>query len=79
MDVYDRLKRSAGFEIVHAAQKDFPAALDHFETYDGLSFVDATLAAYMHREEIEYVYSFDDDFDAIDGLTRLATADSPFR
>lgn len=78
LDVYDRLKQSTGFEIVHAAQKDFPAALDYFETYDGLSFVDATLVAYMNRKEIEYVYSFDDVFDAIDGITRLATADDPF-
>ena len=32
----------------------------------------------MEREGIEYLYSFDDDFDALDGVTRLDTADNPF-
>ena len=78
LEVYERIKQSAGFEIVHAARKDFPRALELFETYDGLSFVDATVAGYMNREQIEYVYSFDDDFDGVDGITRLTTAVSPF-
>lgn len=32
----------------------------------------------MERENIEYLYSFDDDFDALENVTRLATADNPF-
>jgi predicted nucleic acid-binding protein len=32
----------------------------------------------MKREGIEYLYSFDDDFDAIEGLTRLETPGNPF-
>jgi len=32
----------------------------------------------MEREGIEYLYSFDDDFDALDAVTRLNTADNPF-
>jgi len=45
IETYQRLNQSAGFEILHAAQKDFSSALDLFETYDGLSFGDATIAA----------------------------------
>lgn len=78
VETYERLNQSAGFEVLHAAQKDFTSALTLFETYDGLSFGDATIVAYMQRENIEYLYSFDDDFDAIEGLTRLETADNPF-
>jgi hypothetical protein len=33
---------------------------------------------YMQREGIEYLYSFDDDFDALGGITRLETPDNPF-
>jgi len=33
----------------------------------------------MQRENIEYLYSLDDDFDEVDGITRLETADNPFR
>ena len=32
----------------------------------------------MERVNIEYLYSFDDDFDVIDSITRLKTPDNPF-
>lgn len=32
----------------------------------------------MTRQDVEYLFSFDDDFDAVEGLTRLETADNPF-
>lgn len=78
VDLRERLSASVGFELVHAAQKDFANAVELFETYEGLSFGDATIAAYMQREGIEYLYSFDDDFDVLDSLTRLETANNPF-
>ena len=74
----DRLIEGTHFEIVHAPQADFNAAQAVFRRYPGLSFVDATIAAYMQRDGIEYLYSFDDDFDTVDDLTRLETADNPF-
>lgn len=78
VDLRDRLTRSTGFELVHAAQKDFHRAVELFETYDGLAFGDATIVAYIEREGIEYLCSFDDDFDAIEEVTRLETAENPF-
>ena len=78
VETYERLNQSAGFEVLHAAQKDFSSAVDLFQTYDELSFGDATIAAYMQRESIEYLYSFDDDFDALSGITRLETSTNPF-
>jgi len=32
----------------------------------------------MRREGVDYLYSFDDDFDVIADITRLETADNPF-
>lgn len=78
VDLRNRLSKSAGFELVHSAQKDFHRAVELFETYEGLAFGDATIAAYMEREGIEYLYSFDDDFDVIERITRLETPDNPF-
>ena len=78
VETYERLNQSAGFEVLHAAQKDFTNAVTLFQTYEGLSFGDATIAAYMEREEIEYLYSFDDDFDTIQGISRLETPENPF-
>ena len=71
VDTYDRLTNSAGFEIVDSAQKDF-------RTHD-VAFGDATIAAYMERTGIEYLYAFDrEDFGTFDWVTRLDTADNPF-
>lgn len=78
VDLRNRLSNSAGLELVHSAQKDFHRAVELFETYEGLAFGDATIAAYMGREGIEYLYSFDDDFDVIESITRLETPDNPF-
>lgn len=74
----DRLIAGAYFEIVHAPKTDFNAAQALFRQYSELSFVDATIAAYMNRENIEYLYSFDGDFDAVEWITRLETVDNPF-
>lgn len=74
----DRLIEGAHFEIVHSPQVDFNAAQPLFRQHNELSFVDATIAAYLNREGVEYLYSFDDDFDVVEGFTRLETADNPF-
>jgi predicted nucleic acid-binding protein len=78
VDLHNRLSESAGFELIHAAQKDFHRAVELFETYEGLAFGDATIAAYMERAGIEHLYSFDDDFDVIENITRLDTPHNPF-
>lgn len=75
----DRFVQGTHFEIDHTPKTDFNAAQALYRQYDGLSFVDSTIAACMQRREIEFLYSFDDDFDAIDDLTRLETAIDPFR
>jgi len=74
----DRLVEAAHFEIDHAPKADFNTAQTVFRRHGDLSFVDATIAAYMDREDVKYLYSFDDDFDAVEGITRLETADNPF-
>lgn len=78
VDLRKRLSDSAGFELVHSAQKDFHRAVELFETYEGMAFGDASVAAYMERTGIEHLYSFDGDFDVLDHVTRLDTADDPF-
>lgn len=77
VDTLDRLNQSAGFEVHQSAQKDFTRAVELFEQYEGFAFGDATIAAYLEREGIEYLYSFDDDFDVLDDVTRLTTPSDP--
>lgn len=78
VDTYERLHTSAGFEIHHTPKKDFLGAIDLFRERPGLSFGDATITAYMRRTDVSYLYSFDSDFDGIDGITRLQTAVNPY-
>ncbi|MFB6179102.1 MAG: type II toxin-antitoxin system VapC family toxin [Halorientalis sp.] len=78
LDLHDRLKRGDGFDLVRVTNEDYYRADDLFQRYDGLSFVDASIAAYMRRTEIEYLYSFDDDFNAVETLTRLDSAVNPY-
>lgn len=78
VDLRHRLSASAGFELVPTPQKDFHRAVELFETYDTIAFGDATIAAYMDRTGIEYLYAFDDDFDSLPDISRLGTADTPF-
>lgn len=74
----DALLESAGFEIVHLPKADFTSGQALYRQYHGLNFVDTITVAYMQREGIDHMYGFDDDFDAVDGITRLNTAVDPF-
>lgn len=61
----DKLQESGGFEVVYTQKHDFDAGRSLFRQYEGLSLTDAVLAAYMQRTSIEYIYSFDSDFDVL--------------
>jgi predicted nucleic acid-binding protein len=74
----DRFTEGLHFEICQISKKDFETTRIIYRQYEQLSFVDASLAAYARRTGIEFLYSFDDDFDAVDGLTRLPAAVNPF-
>lgn len=72
------LVESAGFRVRHLTKDDFTRGEAIFRRTNGVEITDAFLVAYMQRAGIEYVYSFDDDFDRFDGISRLVTADDPY-
>jgi len=80
-ETLDRLQSSRGFEFVYVSKAVHLYGEQLFRTYEassGPEWVDSILAAYMQSEDIEYIYSFDDDFDVFDNVTRLTTATNPF-
>lgn len=79
VDLYSRLKTGTAFELVHQPKVDFAGAEQLFHDRTQLSFVDAALVAYMQRVGLDYLYSFDDDFDAVQDLHRLDTAVNPYQ
>lgn len=78
VDLLDRLVEGAHFQLPYNPKEHYGVGRSLFRRYDGLSFGDAMQVAYLQREGLEYLYSFDGDFDAVDGITRLATAENPF-
>jgi len=44
----------------------------------GFEYPDALTTAYMRRQGIEYIYSFDKKFDRLNGITRLNADVDPF-
>lgn len=77
-DLLDRLLEGAHFRLPYNPKENYGVARSLFRRHEGLNFGDAMQAAYMRREEIEFIYSFDRDFDVVDGITRLSTAENPF-
>lgn len=77
-DTLDALIESSGFTLKQTPKSDFDAGRSLFRRYDSLSLTDAVIIAAMQREEIGYLYSFDDGFDSVPEITRLTTADNPF-
>jgi predicted nucleic acid-binding protein len=77
-ETLDATVESSGFEIQYTPKRDFDAARSLFRAHDTLSLTDAAIVASMRRQDIEYLYSFDAGFDALDGITRLTTAVDPF-
>jgi len=78
VETFDFLTESRGFRVRQVAQEDFERGRSLFRRKGGLEITDAILVAHMRRTDTEFIYSFDDDFDRLDGVTRLTTADNPF-
>jgi predicted nucleic acid-binding protein len=52
--------------------------IDLFTQIERLALADALIVAGARHSGIGYLYSFDDDFDGLDGITRLNAAMNPF-
>jgi predicted nucleic acid-binding protein len=78
-DFLDRIEENTRFHIDSLTGDAFATGKSLFRQYEGFSFVDACLVAYMQSEGLGYLYAFDDDFDAAEGVSRLDTPTNPYR
>ena len=74
----DFLTESGGFQIQYVTTEDISRGEAIFRRTPGVEITDAITVSYMRRVGLEYIYSFDDDFDRFDGIVRLASATNPF-
>ena len=79
VDFLGHVEENARFHVDSLTADAFATAKGLFRQYDGFSFVDACVVAYMHAEDLDYLYAFDDDFDAAEDVSRLGTATNPYR
>lgn len=78
VDFLDRIEENARFHIDSLTAEAFATAKALFRQYEGFSFVDAAIVAYMQAEGLGYLYAFDDDFDAPTDIYRLDGATNPY-
>lgn len=74
----DVLEQSAHYRLPYGPKANVGRGRGIFRQYPELSLGDAMQVALMRNENIEYIYSFDDDFDQVDGVTRLNAPTNPF-
>jgi predicted nucleic acid-binding protein len=72
------LTESGGFRIRHLAQEDFTRGRALYRRSEEVEITDTITVAFMQRQGLEYIYSFDDDFDEFDDITRLNSDENPF-
>ncbi|MFB6193944.1 MAG: hypothetical protein ABEI75_02665 [Halobaculum sp.] len=72
-ETLDAVLREANLDVVLDDRTDFENGRTVFGLYDPLT--DSVIVASLDRNG--YVYSFDDDFDVVDGVTRLDTPVDP--
>jgi predicted nucleic acid-binding protein len=77
-ETLDAVIESSGFSLKQTTKSDFDTGRSLFRRYESLSLTDAVIVATMNRKEIDYLYSFDDGFDSVPGITRLTTPENPF-
>jgi predicted nucleic acid-binding protein len=78
-DFLDRIEANTRFHIDSLTADAFAATKAIFRQHERFSFVDAAIVAYMQAAGLEYLYAFDDDFDASDAVSRLETARNPYQ
>jgi predicted nucleic acid-binding protein len=71
VETLDALESAENISIIRLTDDQFVAGRACFEKYNRLSFVDALTVAYMQEVGLIHIYSFDSDFDGINGIIRL--------
>lgn len=78
LDVRDRLSKSVGFAVRHPTRDEVTRGEAIFQRVPDVEYTDCVTVAYMRSHDLEYVYSFDSDFDEFDDITRLNAVTNPF-
>lgn len=68
-----RIEASQGLRVERVTDAVYQHGKNEvYATIDGLSLVDAISVAFMRHRRLDTIYTFDDGFDRVDGIARLA-------
>jgi len=74
----DLFEESAHYRLPVGSKTSVGRGRAVFRQYPELSLGDAMQVAFMRSEEVEYIYSFDDNFDRVEGTIRINAPTDPF-
>jgi len=77
VDCLARIEENSRFHVERLTNSGLATAKARFRKHAPFSFVDAAIVGYIETAELEFLYAFDDDFDAAKPVTRLDTTTNP--
>jgi predicted nucleic acid-binding protein len=78
VDFLARVEENSRFHVDRPTNSGLATAKARFRQHAPFSFVDAAIVGYMETAGLEYLYAFDDDFDAAEPVTRLDMPTNPY-
>ena len=78
VDFLARVEENKRFHVDRLTNSGLATAKARFRQHGPFSFVDGALVGYIETVDLEFLYAFDDNFDAADPVTRLDTATNPY-
>jgi predicted nucleic acid-binding protein len=77
LDTVEMIRDAPQFSVIVLGEQDYNLGRALLRYHREIELPDAIATAYMRREQIEHVYSFDGGFDQFDDLTQLNAAIVP--
>lgn len=77
LETIEMIRDAPQLPVINLHEQDYNLGKALFRLHSELELPDAIAVAYMRRENHEYIYSVDDDFDRFDDVTRLNAAVNP--
>lgn len=77
LETIEMIRDAPQLSVVGLRDQDYNLGKALFRLHKELELPDAIAVAYMRRENLEYIYSLDADFDRFDDVTRLNSATTP--
>ena len=77
-DFLDRVEVNQQFHVARLSREELSTAKSVFRRWSELSLADAALVSYARSRGLNYLYTFDDDFDGPPGISRLTSPVNPY-